>query len=164
MKGFGGRSSWWSSPVASFPRGKWNNNFLLIGTPLKVSLSPQRTLWAVCTIIVILHTGKHANRSKIMYKMVELGFKLRWVDSQACHVTLAPQAAEKSLSPRERAGSRGASQGAQALASGQSVGTLAVAGGKPRQCCQRRMDHGSLCLHVRHGISGINDLQLHVAA
>ena len=58
-----------------------------------------------------------------MYKMVELGFKLRWVDSQACRVhrniTLAPQAAEKSLSPRERAGSRGASQGAQALASHQ---------------------------------------------
>ena len=99
----------------------------------------------MCTIIVILHTGKHANRSKIMYKMVELGFKLRWVDSQACRVhrniTLAPQAAEKSLSPRERAGSRGASQGAQALASGQSVGTLAAAGGKSHQRCQQ--DDGS---------------------
>lgn len=34
-------------------------------------------LGAVCTGIIILQREKQANRGKIMYKMVELGFKLR---------------------------------------------------------------------------------------
>ena len=131
-------------------------NGITISSGWRSQLVPRGHLWAVCTVVVILHRGKHANRSKIMYTVVELGFKLRWVDSQAYdihkNVTLTTQAAEKD-GPEPS----GEGRVQRSLSGGSNFGSRTECGGAGGRWKIRSalsvggwmMGH---CLHVRHGI------------